>query len=246
MPTPLPGVPWTSGGVDDMTADIEARNDAAEESSGGGLSEAEVTAIAQAETATVVDSAPGLLNTLNEISAAIGDDPDFAAVVLGLIDEKAPLAGPYVKDYAEATRTAGDLTLNQTAVTAVNTGLDLTLTAAAGDLIRYGMDGIIGNEAQVVVFDVYTMVSGASVNPFGVGLSALGASQGVPQWQMDNIAQTFPLALPARRTLVAGDIQGGTVTLRLFYAKPNTTARTLFASSGLPLRVWAENLGPAT
>jgi hypothetical protein len=148
MPTPLPGVPWTSGGVDDMTADIEARNDAAEESSGGGLSEAEVTAIAQAETATVVDSAPGLLNTLNEISAAIGDDPDFAAVVLGLIDEKAPLAGPYVKDYAEATRTAGDLTLNQTAVTAVNTGLDLTLTAAAGDLIRYGMDGIIGNEAS--------------------------------------------------------------------------------------------------
>lgn len=31
MSTPLPGVPWTSGGVDDMTAEIDARNDAAED-----------------------------------------------------------------------------------------------------------------------------------------------------------------------------------------------------------------------
>lgn len=151
----------------------------------------------------------------------------------------------WMKDYAEVTRVAGDITLNSTSITAVQTSLDLTLTAATGDLIEYGISGISGSEAQVVNFDVYTMVSGSSVNPFGAGLSASGGStQGVTGWLWDNVSQNIQLTGSITRTLVSGDIDSGTVIMRLFYVKSSVTARTLFAQTNLPLKVWAKNLGP--
>ena len=39
--------------------------------------------------ANLVDTAPGTLNTLNELAAAIGDDPNYASTVAGLIGAKA-------------------------------------------------------------------------------------------------------------------------------------------------------------
>ena len=42
----------------------------------------------------LVDSAPDLLNTLNEISAAIGDDANFAASGQTQLNTKSPLASP--------------------------------------------------------------------------------------------------------------------------------------------------------
>jgi hypothetical protein len=43
------------------------------------------TAFVQAATAALVDSAPGTLDTLNELAAALGDDPDFAATLASQI-----------------------------------------------------------------------------------------------------------------------------------------------------------------
>jgi hypothetical protein len=43
--------------------------------------------------AAVLDSAPGTLNTLNELAAALGDDPDFATTVTNDIATKLPKAG---------------------------------------------------------------------------------------------------------------------------------------------------------
>lgn len=63
------------------------------------------TRIATAITA-LVDSAPGTLDTLNELAAALGDDPDFAATIAGQIGavdarvtalEAAPAAFTYVE-----------------------------------------------------------------------------------------------------------------------------------------------------
>ena len=45
------------------------------------------------EIASLVDSAPGTLDTLNELAAALGDDPDFATTVTNSIATKLPLAG---------------------------------------------------------------------------------------------------------------------------------------------------------
>lgn len=46
------------------------------------------------QVSNLVDSAPDLLNTLNEISAAIGDDATFATSVQTQLDAKSPLASP--------------------------------------------------------------------------------------------------------------------------------------------------------
>ncbi len=44
--------------------------------------------------AAIVDSAPGALNTLNELAAAINDDASFAATVTTALGDKAPLNNP--------------------------------------------------------------------------------------------------------------------------------------------------------
>ena len=45
------------------------------------------------EVANLVDSAPGTLNTLNELAAALGDDADFSTTITNSIATKLPLAG---------------------------------------------------------------------------------------------------------------------------------------------------------
>ena len=48
---------------------------------------------ADARVALIVDSAPGTLNTLNELAAALGDDANFSTTVTNSIATKMPLAG---------------------------------------------------------------------------------------------------------------------------------------------------------
>ena len=48
---------------------------------------------ADARTALLVDSAPSTLDTLNELAAALGDDPNFATTVTNSIATKMPIAG---------------------------------------------------------------------------------------------------------------------------------------------------------
>jgi hypothetical protein len=55
--------------------------------------ESEYQTFANTAAANVVDSAPGTLDTLNELAAALGDDPNFATTVTNSIATKMPLAG---------------------------------------------------------------------------------------------------------------------------------------------------------
>ena len=50
-------------------------------------------AYVDAEVAGIVDSAPGALDTLNELAAALGDDANFSTTVTNSIAAKLPLAG---------------------------------------------------------------------------------------------------------------------------------------------------------
>jgi hypothetical protein len=52
------------------------------------------TAFTQAAVAALVAAAPGLLNTLDELAQALGDDPAFATTITSLLSLKAPLASP--------------------------------------------------------------------------------------------------------------------------------------------------------
>ena len=55
--------------------------------------DARADARAQLKIDALVDSAPGTMDTLNELAAALGDDPNFATTVTNSIAEKLPLAG---------------------------------------------------------------------------------------------------------------------------------------------------------
>ena len=73
------------------------------------------------EVAALVDSAPGALNTLNELAAAIGDDANFSTTITNSIATKLPLAGGTMSG-AIAMGTSkitgmGDPTANQDAAT---------------------------------------------------------------------------------------------------------------------------------
>ncbi|MNJ37516.1 hypothetical protein D3C77_323360 [compost metagenome] len=52
------------------------------------------TAFVQAAIAALVASSPGALDTLNELAAALGDDPNFATTMTNALALKAPLASP--------------------------------------------------------------------------------------------------------------------------------------------------------
>lgn len=150
--------------------------------------------------------------------------------------------GYFLKDYATATRTSGNVTLNTVGPTNVDTGLDLVLDAAIGDLVEYSISGLVTNVAQYVGFDVYTIVGGSPVNAFGPGLSASLA--GVQAWYCRAVAEDVNVRGSAHRVLVSGDISAGTVTLRLRYGKLNTTARALYATANNPFTVTAKVWSP--
>ena len=92
------------------------------------------TAFVSTAVANLVDTAPGTLDTLNELAAAINDDASFASTVTTALGLKAPLASPTftgtvtvptpVNNTDAATKTYVD--------TAVGSGLD-KVSASVGD-----------------------------------------------------------------------------------------------------------------
>lgn len=58
------------------------------------FTEAETTSAISGAIANLVDTAPSTLDTLNELAAALGDDPNFATTVTNLIATKAPINNP--------------------------------------------------------------------------------------------------------------------------------------------------------
>lgn len=65
------------------------------------LNPTEIQAAIDAAIANVVDSAPDLLNTLNELAAALGDDPNFITTIQSSLNDKADANSPTITGYAE-------------------------------------------------------------------------------------------------------------------------------------------------
>ena len=93
------------------------------------------TAFVQQEIAALVASAPGTLNTLNELAAALGDDASFSTTVTDSIATKLPLAGGTL---------TGALAMNTNAIT--STG-DLTLDIAGNIVLDADGGGVYFKDA---------------------------------------------------------------------------------------------------
>lgn len=100
------------------------------------------TAFVQAAVSALIDAAPGTLDTLNEIAAALGDDPNFAATIT------TELATKLVK-----ANNLSDLTNAATART--NLGLGSIATQAAGSVAITG-----GSITNLATFDGITIDCG--------------------------------------------------------------------------------------
>ncbi len=106
-------------------------------SSLGGTDTAEVQALIDASISDLVASAPGALNTLDELAAALGDDANYAATITTALAGKQPLdadltaiAALTTTSYGRALLALADQAALQTAVGAQPLDSDLTAIAA--------------------------------------------------------------------------------------------------------------------
>lgn len=88
-----------------ITAAIAGKADVATTAAGYGITDVYTKTEVDSAIANTIDSAPETLNTLNELAAALGDDPNFATTISTLIGTKAPLASPLF---------TGELSINAT------------------------------------------------------------------------------------------------------------------------------------
>ena len=89
--------------------------------------------------AAITDSAPGTLDTLNELAAALGDDPNFATTVTNSLATKANISS------LANVATSGDYTDISNRPTIALSGSDLTYDGTTLDLSGVGATGPQGD-----------------------------------------------------------------------------------------------------
>ena len=82
------------------------------QSAGNNTTRIATTAFVTTAIDNLVDSAPGTMNTLNEIAAALNDDANFNTTVTNLIAAKAPLASPSFTGDVGIGETSPDVSLH--------------------------------------------------------------------------------------------------------------------------------------
>jgi hypothetical protein len=142
---------------------------------------------------------------------------------------------------ATKKRNSGTLTFSSSSFSVVDSAnLDITLDAIEGDIIAIHANGAWAATGAASYLDVSTQVSGSPVNYVSTG-TGTAATSGVSGWQGVASVST-PFGGTILYTVQAGDLSGGTVTLRL-RAAVSSGSRDLAASSGTPLFFSAQNLG---
>lgn len=138
-------------------------------------------------------------------------------------------------------RMSGTVTANSTSWADVDNALDLSLTGlAAGEWVEVGLSCQTGNEATQIFFDVATVVSAATVNH--VSGNSAGTSQGVQAWRgLNNVFGESAGSIIYQ--VQAGDLDAGSLTLRLRYRTSSATNKSIFAGSVTPLSFWGRALG---
>lgn len=169
-------------------------------SSGTNNTQIASTAFVRTEIANLIDSAPATLDTLNELAAALGDDPNFATTVTNLIGSKVSKSGDTMTGALIISPTGaspsgliispGSETNLQNTLT-IDVNNYLTITNAAGGTIatedsliekwnigQCEINGGSGNFASLKVNNTDVSVSGHShtssdITNFNTGVSGL-------------------------------------------------------------------------
>lgn len=164
----------TNGWVSITTALQPGDNVSALTNDAGFQDAADVAASITAAINNLLDGAPGALDTLNELSAALGDDPDFAATITAAVAAKENLQTPASQAEAEAgtevaIRSWSPLRVKQ-AINAI--GQAFADAAAASAAAAASSESAAGTSE----FNADASASAASTSETNAGTSASAAS----------------------------------------------------------------------
>jgi hypothetical protein len=128
-----------------------------------------------AELAAIVDGAPGLLNTLNELAASIGDDPDFIGTVTAHTSDTTGVHG--IADTALLATTAG-----------MNSAIGIASLASAQDATAKA------NGAEAAAIAAAATDASAKANAAGAAASSALVAHEADTTNVHGIANTALLA----------------------------------------------------
>lgn len=132
----------------------------------------------------LIQGAPGALDTLNELAAALGDDPNFAATVTNQLAQKANSADVYTKAQADARYVQGQVQTEMVFIATANQSV-FTLTTAVINKpsALVSVDGVVQPTSEYSLNQTGTQLTLSEGVPVGtiVRVLALGvASEGAP------------------------------------------------------------------
>ena len=139
-----------------------------------------------------------------------------------------------------------NIAITSTTWVVVESTLDATVNAAAGDVIEFGMSALIVASASTLFFDAVTFPGSVLTNALGSKAAFVNSGYQGPNWAS---LQNADICINSTilYTLVAGDISGGTVTVRLVAKLVDAGTKSIAVTSGFnPLIVYLKNLGPVT
>ncbi len=129
--------------------------------------------------AALVDTAPGTLDTLNEIAAALGDDPNFAATITAQLALKAPLASPALTGVPTAPTAADGTSTTQVATTAfVTSSLSAKANTASPTFtgIPLAPTAAVDTSSTQIATTAFVLGQAGGANPLVNGTAAPGTS----------------------------------------------------------------------
>jgi hypothetical protein len=175
----------------DATSKANAAQAAAEATAASALSTAISTEVSNRNTAistavdSLVDGAPALLNTLNELAAAINDDANYTTTITTALGTKAPLASPALTGVPTAPTAAADTNTTQIATTAFAKS-EADAAQAAAEATASADATSKANAAQSNAEDY---ADGLAVNYDAAGSAAAAqtAAEGTAQAALDDV-----------------------------------------------------------
>jgi hypothetical protein len=177
------------------------------------------TAFVRTAVADLIDTAPETLDTLNELAAALGDDPDFATNIATSIGLKAPTASPTF-----------------TGTVTIPTGASITAPTitGAGAIAGVFTGNLTGNVTGNLTGNVTGNVTGSSGSTTGNAATATnvaysGLTGTVPTWNQNT---TGNATTATKATNIAGGL-GGSIP---YQTAVNTTALLANGSAGQVLQ----------
>lgn len=148
-----PTVPGLAGKAPLASPSFTGTPTAPTQAAGNNSTRLATTAFVSAALSALVDAAPGTLDTLNELAAALGDDPNFAATVTAALGSKV------------STSDAPEL-IRDTVAAALVAGANVTITPNdAGDTITIAAAG--GGAAGPTVIQSVIVNTGTETRPVG-------------------------------------------------------------------------------